>query len=775
MTDATTMNQQVQRKYDIKLDPLTTSPPKNYNDARNRELQWFEAEAKERDGMLRFNTWTRIPQNQITPIIRRYALRAHHIYSLKRDGTAKNRVVVNGRRQHESTYSDTTSPVATQLLTRLILAIAAYRCYSIAQMDLTNAYLHANIKDKICIIIPAGFPGEGEVARLDKATYGTKQGARRFYDHTLQVLTTIGMTQSLIEPCLFRMLFQGKEAFLILYVDDALIVGQPTIVTHIKQQLQKHFDCKFNIPKDFLGMDINQQVNGTISLSMKSFTEKLQATLNITDDEPSSILMPGRTDKKIIRDEDIINDPTYRSKVSSIMWLTLCLRYDLIYTVKELSRVLQQPTALAQEILKRTLLYICRTKHYQLTYDPTAMAHHQPPPVRPRPHTTKDIYATEDCNTPDAFSHLDDKAPTQDYIYPGPPVVITCMTDIDLAGQIESRQSTSGYLLFINGVLVHFHGRTERLVLSVTAAGEYVALSRGNTACKFVREVLTFLGNPRNPYHLYSDNQACEDITTKPTMTEHSRTIDIRHHGVRQDYINKDAKVGGIKSKDNHSDILTERLPPQLNAIHTQFLQPPEARPTQQIFTNNGVTFSYSSSPRGTGHGSPMHTATEVDNHKRGDQRSTALRTRPNPRFNGHAFGAFLREHLDLDNNIGRSHQTKTNSQHPPRPPPPYHRTPIYSTHTYSPLTHNTNNLSLSHHIPSHNHIRFNLSRFHPPPLTKPPHLTTSTTTSNTFQHTHNIQVTLNHTITTQIAEIAELNKSVLQIIQNHLHTTKSP
>ena len=224
LTDlATTMYQQVQRKYDVKLDPLTTSPPKNYNDARNRELQWFEAEAKERDGMLRFNTWTRIPQNQITPTIRRYALRAHHIYSLKRDGTAKNRVVVNGRRQHESTYSDTTSPVATQLLTRLTLAIAAYRRYTIAQMDLTNAYLHANIKDKIFIIIPAGFPGEGEVARLDKATYGTKQGARRFYDHTLQVLTTIGMTQSMIEPCLFRMLSHGKEAFLILYVDDALI------------------------------------------------------------------------------------------------------------------------------------------------------------------------------------------------------------------------------------------------------------------------------------------------------------------------------------------------------------------------------------------------------------------------------------------------------------------------------------------------------------------------------------------------------------------------
>jgi hypothetical protein len=62
-------------------------------------------------------------------------------------------------------------------------------------MDLTNAYLHADIVDEVFIIIPPGFKGAGEVAKLDKATYGTKQGARRFYDHTVKVLTQIGFTQ----------------------------------------------------------------------------------------------------------------------------------------------------------------------------------------------------------------------------------------------------------------------------------------------------------------------------------------------------------------------------------------------------------------------------------------------------------------------------------------------------------------------------------------------------------------------------------------------------
>ncbi len=54
------------------------------------------------------------------------------------------------------------------------------------QLDLTNAYLHAPIKDIVYIYIPEGFPGQGEITRLDKAAYGTKQGARRFYDYSAE-------------------------------------------------------------------------------------------------------------------------------------------------------------------------------------------------------------------------------------------------------------------------------------------------------------------------------------------------------------------------------------------------------------------------------------------------------------------------------------------------------------------------------------------------------------------------------------------------------------
>ncbi len=176
-TLAETMSQHINpRPYHTKLSSSTIKPPKNYKDAQGREIQWFEAFRKEKDGLLKFNTWKRLDQSKLTPLMRQHALRAHFIYNVKRDANAKVRVVVNGKRQHESTFTDTTSPVASQLQLRTLLAITALRKYYMIQMDLTNAYLHADIVDDVYIVIPPGFPGAGEIGRLDKQHMGHDKG-----------------------------------------------------------------------------------------------------------------------------------------------------------------------------------------------------------------------------------------------------------------------------------------------------------------------------------------------------------------------------------------------------------------------------------------------------------------------------------------------------------------------------------------------------------------------------------------------------------------------
>ncbi len=80
---------------------------------------------------------------------------------------------------------------------------------------------------------------------------------------------------------------------------------------------------------------------------MHTFTSKMIDALQVRDGYPGEILTPGRTDKKIVRGEGIEPNDTFRSKVGSLNWFTTGIRYDIVYTTKELSRVLAEPTKTA--------------------------------------------------------------------------------------------------------------------------------------------------------------------------------------------------------------------------------------------------------------------------------------------------------------------------------------------------------------------------------------------------------------------------------------------
>ena len=139
---------------------------------------------------------------------------------------------------------------------------------------------------------------------------------------------------------------------------------------------------------------------------MATYTNKVKETFKIKDTHP--ILTPGRTDKKIIRGEDIQPDPTYRSKVGSLMWATMGVRYDIVYVVKELSRVLQEPTKTAGEILERTLTYLTQTPQAYLEYNHQRMKDFQLPPTRQKPGLSTDYYDVDSYNLNESITHHDD-------------------------------------------------------------------------------------------------------------------------------------------------------------------------------------------------------------------------------------------------------------------------------------------------------------------------------------------------------------------------------
>ena len=149
----------------------------------------------------------------------------------------------------------------------------AKREHHVEQLDLTNACLHASIKDMVLITIPEGFLGENEVAIPRQAGRGTKQGARRFCDHTTDALNSIGLQTCPSEPCLFRRLEKEGARFVLIYVDDSLLGGDKAAVEKIKNELKTKFQCKFQVPVDFLGVGVMINSPGDIELSMRTFSK----------------------------------------------------------------------------------------------------------------------------------------------------------------------------------------------------------------------------------------------------------------------------------------------------------------------------------------------------------------------------------------------------------------------------------------------------------------------------------------------------------------------
>jgi hypothetical protein len=217
------------------------------------------------------------------------------------------------------------------------------------------------------------------------------------------------------------------------------------------------------------------------------------------------------------------------------------------------------------------MIYKKRTQKAYLEYSHDTMIAFKPSPTRKKPTDVSDEYDVSYKTTDDVI-HEDEKDTQQEYIHSGPTMDVMVKTDCDLAGQLETRQTTTSLMVWVSGALVHWRAHTERIIIPSTAAGKYVVLSKGNTTTKFIREVLKFYGNNYINYFILTDNQAAEHIATQPTMNEHSRSIDTRHHAIGQDYVDGEMRIGGVASPDNESDILTKYLQPPLHQKHTKQL-----------------------------------------------------------------------------------------------------------------------------------------------------------------------------------------------------------
>ena len=149
--------------------------------------------------------------------------------------TYKARLVAKGFKQtHGIDYDEIFSPVAMLKSIRILLAIAAYYDYEIWQMDVKTAFLNGNLLKDVYMIQPEGFvnpKNSGKVCKLQRSIYGLKQASRSQNLHFDEAVKEFGFIKNEDEPYVYKKVSGSAVVFLVLYVDDILLIGNniPTL------------------------------------------------------------------------------------------------------------------------------------------------------------------------------------------------------------------------------------------------------------------------------------------------------------------------------------------------------------------------------------------------------------------------------------------------------------------------------------------------------------------------------------------------------------------
>ena len=460
---------------------------------------WREAIDKELAGLIALHTWDLVPATDMPQGSN--LMHCHYVFAVKRKGDGsiekfKARLVADGNTQKYGVDFDRifATVVKTQTI-RLVLIIAAARDYNLTSIDITQAYLQAELKEDLFMRVPPGvqrFDSAGQplVCKLRRSLYGLKQAGREWAVLFSSFLVDWGMTRSTIDVCLYTYSEADSILLVLIYVDDALIVDNSSKLRgRFVSDLGKRFPTEDK-------HDLVWILNVTISRDRAARTLTMSQSLYVTDlltkfsvyvdaahtrhfDSPAEEGLVLSSDDQPVAgssEHDEMSDfrEPYMSIVGGLLWLANMTRPDIGYISSQLARFLTNPASSHFKAAIRVLLYLRDTAERNLVFSPAADRGFE-------------TYVDSSWGT---------------------------------------RFSCSGAMLFYHGCLFHFFSKMQRSVTLSSAEAEFFGAMLAAKEMMFVRELLIDLGITLDgPSMLYCDSKSAVEMAFDPVAFKKTKHI----------------------------------------------------------------------------------------------------------------------------------------------------------------------------------------------------------------------------------------------------------
>ena len=283
-----------------------------------KDEYWNAAMTEEYDNCIETNTWTLVPYTSDMKVIGN-----GWIYKsmVDENGVLKKRrarMVARGNHQEEGIdYLETYSPVVRTPTVWLVLHLATIMKWEIKQMNVSNAFLHGDLKETVYMLQPAGFIDKARpthVCKLNKSLYGLKQSPRAWFDKFSNFLLEFGFVCSTADPSLFIYMKGSDVIMLLLYVDDMAITGnKSTVMYKLLQELHKQFRMKdLGRLHYFLGIQVHFH-DGGLFLTQQKYADDLLVLAGMDSCSPMPTPLPVQLNRENEPSPPFSNPTYFRS------------------------------------------------------------------------------------------------------------------------------------------------------------------------------------------------------------------------------------------------------------------------------------------------------------------------------------------------------------------------------------------------------------------------------------------------------------------------------